>query len=149
MKIKGLPIIKSNTTKLGRLVFDRFIKSEIIYNSRHKFQKKEIEKWIEQVLNEDISYAAVFYKIKEPEAYKLKSQMQYQVATHKLYGPGQHKLIKLRSAHERGCGADSNYVGVQYASEIKLSQIDLDKTWSELEPFIDIEQKSLMEFFGK
>jgi DNA polymerase elongation subunit (family B) len=152
LKIKGMQIIKSTCTPLARTIFERFIKPEIINNNRgkkmrHKWQRSQIEQWIIDLLKEDITLASVFYKCKAPEEYKLASQIQAQIAAHPDYGEGQHRMIKLKCAHPKGAGTYKNYVGVQFANDIRLSQIDLTKTWQELKPFIEDAQKTLGAFW--
>ena len=104
--------------------------------------------WIETELRANIELAAVAYNVKAPEVYKNENQIQCRIASHKLYGEGTHKLLKLspKCPHEKGCGKSSNYVGVQYADEVRLSQLDLDKTWSELNYFTCEDQKTLDAF---
>jgi hypothetical protein len=152
LKVKGMQIIKSTCTPLAKHIFERFISPEILSNSRgqkmrHKWQRSQIEQWIEEALKEDITLASVFFKCRTPESYKLASQIQAQIANHVLYGEGQHNMIKLKVPHEKGAGTQQNYVGVQFAEEIKLGQIDLTKTWNELAPFIEETQQTLEGFW--
>ena len=146
LKIKGLKIIKSNCTRLSRKIFDTFIKSEIIDNSKHKFQKSQFEKWIYDLLSVDKTLASVFYRVKSAQSYAISSQIQAMIANHPLYGEGSHQFIKTRERHPKGAGVDGTYVGVQFADEIRLTQIDFDVVWSELEPFIEETQKTLFNF---
>lgn len=147
LKVKGMQIVKSNCTPLSKKIFEDYIKPQIINSHKCKFTKSTIESWIESELKKDIKLAAVFYKIKNTEDYKLDSQVQSQISKHKLYGPGQHYLLKLKGPHEKGCGKNANYLGVQYVSEIKLSSLDLTKSWAELDPFIEDTQSGLKAFF--
>lgn len=146
LKVKGLPIIKSTATPLGKHIFDKFIKPEILDNNKHKFMRSQVEQWIYDELTQNPTMASVFYKIKAPEEYNTATGLYYKIASHPLYGEGQHRLLKLRGAHKKGCGTQANYISVDYIDEISLRDIDLSKTWSELEPFIDSAQKGLGAF---
>lgn len=153
LKLKGLPLMKSNATPLGRHIFDKFIKPEILYNNRglgpqrHLFSRSQIEKWIQDALDEDLGLMAVFHKVKAPEEYNSTTNLKYQLAIHPEYGEGSHHIVKLKAAHPRGAGAQRNYVSVAFKDEIKMHQIDLDKVWNELAPFIKPVQGGLGAFF--
>lgn len=145
LKVKGMQIIKSNSTPLGYKIFNDYIKPEILKSNTVKFTRSQIEQWIEKELIKDIGLATVFYKVRSPTEYKNPSQLQSHIAT--AFGEGQYKLIKTKMPHSRGVGSQKNYVWDKYKSEVKLSQIDLDKTWTELQPFITETQKSLDVFW--
>lgn len=145
LKIKGLPIVKSTSTALGRHVFDKFIKPEIIHNNRHKFQLSQIAEWIETELKKDIKMASVFYKCKPAEEYAVNSQIQKQIAL--KFGEGQYNMLKLKQPHEKGVGVQQNYIRVEDSGNVRISMIDLDKTWQELGHFIATEQKTLEAFW--
>lgn len=147
LKIKGMQIIKSTATPLGRQIFADKIKPVIIAESRHKFQHSQIEQWMEEYLAKDISLASTFFKIKAQGEYGSKTSIHYQIASHQLYGEGSWHMLKLKQAHTKGAGAGSNYVSTEYVNEVALYQIDLSKTWSELEPFIEATQYTLDKFW--
>lgn len=143
VKIKGLPVIKSDAPKLAKIIYEKYIKPEIHNKLELKFNRSQIESWIETEMIKDPSLAARFFKIREPSSYAVHSQIQYQIATSEYYGPGQHYMFKLKQPHLKGAGISKNYVGVQYLDDINLTQIDIDRTWSVLEPFIKEAQHTL------
>jgi hypothetical protein len=145
LTLKGLAIMKSTCTPLSKRVFDKFIKGEILDNNRVKFQRSQIEKWVEEELLSDLGLATVFYKVRAFEDYANPSQIQAQIA--KALGEGQYRLVKMKGSHTRGVGRNNNYVWDKYKDEIKLSQIDLTKTFNELKPFIEETQQSLDKFW--
>lgn len=145
LKIKGMQIMKSTATPLGKKVFNDYIKPHIIESNKVRFQKSEIERWIETELKADIGLATVFYKVRAPQDYKNPSQIQAQISS--AYGEGQYRMIKTKQAHVKGVGSQSNYVWDKFKDEVKLSQIDLSKTWSELSPFIEETQNTLDQFW--
>ena len=145
LKIKGMQIIKSNATPLGKKVFNDYIKPGILSENKVKYQKRDIEKWIEAELSKNLGLATVFFKVREAKDYKNPTQIQAQISEE--YGEGQYNMIKLKQPHTRGVGANKNYVWDKFKDEIKLSMIDLTKTWNELTPFIEETQHSLDRFW--
>lgn len=143
--LKGMQIMKSTCTPLAKQIFDKFINPKILSNNRVKFQKSTIEKWLEHELTSDLGLATVFYKVRAFEDYKNPSQIQAQIA--KVYGEGQFRMIKMKQPHEKGVGTNKNYVWDKFKDDVKLNQIDLTKTWSELNPFIEQTQYSLERFW--
>lgn len=141
--IKGLPIIKSNATKLGKLVFDKYLRQSIIQTQNHKFLRGQILSAIEAELDKDITLASVFYKVRPQWEYANSTQLQAQIA-HKL-GEGQYNLLKTKHPHPEGFGVNKNYV--LSTANVSIAQLDLTKTLNELEPFMLSEQKSLSLFF--
>lgn len=141
LKIKGLPIIKSTSTALGQKIFNEKILPQIIERHKHKFQRTQIEQWIESELKQNLKLASVFYKVRSPDMYANMTQIQSQIA-HK-FGEGQYNLIKLKSPHTKGLGVNSNYIRIEDSDDIKLSMIDIDKTLSELSYFKEETQKTL------
>lgn len=151
--ITGHPISNSKSSDLSKHIFNKYIKPELMSDSRgkglsrHKFSKAEIEKWIEEELNKDLGLIAKFFKIKSPSEYTSKTSLHYQFSTSGLYGEGSHHMIKLRVPHSKGAGKNKNYIGIQYKDEISVGMIDLSSVWSELDPFIEVGQRGLDAFF--
>lgn len=143
--LKGMQIMKSTCTPLAKQIFDKFIRPEILENNKVKFQKSQIEKWVEQELTSDLGLATVFYKVRAYDDYKNPSQIQAQIA--KVHGEGQFRMIKMKAPHEKGVGTNKNYVWDKFKDTVKIGQIDLSKTWSELNPFIEETQHSLERFW--
>ncbi len=147
LKIKGLQIIKSNATPLGKLIFNKYIRPEIIKNFKYKFKKSEIEEWIYNELKNDISLASVFFRVNAAHTYAVPTQIQAQIA--QKFGEGAYNMIKLKTEHKNGVGVNKNYVRVEDLGNTYLSLIDVSKTMKELEPFIKDEQQNLTNFFIK
>lgn len=145
LKVKGMQIIKSNCTKLSKTIFAKYIKPAILDRNEYKFNRSQIEEWIYDELSADIKLASVFYKIKEVSEYKLRSQIQAQISS--TYGPGQYNLLKLKREHPKAAGINKNYLDVKHAEEINIGQLDLSKSWAELEPFIKSAQSTLTNFW--
>jgi hypothetical protein len=141
--VKGFQIIKSNASNIGKLVFSRYIKPELVNNCRGQFPKAQILQWIFKILNEDKEHAAIRFKVKDAELYKNDTQLQKVIALDERYGVGQHMLIRVRQAHPYGTGKNKNYVGTQFKEHIKPWDIVLDKTIKEMYPFITDTQTEL------
>lgn len=145
LTVKGMDLVKSTSTRLGQLVFERYIKPSILRSGEYKFTKKQIEAWMEELLREDKRNAAVFYKIKNKDFYAVDTQIHAQIAA--KYGEGQYNIVKLRGPHAEGIGVGKNYVDVdRFGESINLRLIDVSKTFSELQTFIKDEQTTLGAF---
>ena len=144
LKVVGLTIIKSNASRLGKHIFDKYIAPKIKREHCHKIDKSEMTRWIEQELEADINLAATLHRVKDVETYKSMSNLGAQISYH--LGAGSHWLFKLKRAHTKGLGVGRNYIPATEIDSIRISQLDLSKTWSELEYFIKPAQHSLLDF---
>ena len=141
IKIKGLPIKKSNASPLSMLIFEKYIKNELIKTGKIKFEAKQIKDWIYKELENDISLAAIEFNVMSIDAYKNTSTIQAQISA--KYGPGQHKLIP--NIFGVGIGRGKSYCSVQEFKDsgLKLNAIELSKTFSELNPFSDLDMNEM------
>ncbi len=130
--VKGLQIIKRDTTALSRKIFDD-IKQLIIENNECKFDKFLIIDMIRKYLRQDISLAAKRFSIRSSDSYKSKTSIQYTILQE--LGEGNHLLIKNNLL---GIGKGVKYCTIEQAKNLDLSQINMDIFLSELEPFIKI-----------
>ena len=132
IKIKGLPIIKSNCSKLAIKVVN-ILKPQIIKNTDIKFSRKYIDDLIHKLLQEDITLIANFYKVKSLDQYKNESSIQAQIS--KAFGPGPHWLVPNKQVGK--VGKQKKYCLPEEALKLNLYDLDLDKTMdTELSPFI-------------
>jgi len=141
MKIKGLPIKKSNASPLSMLIFEKYIKNELIKNGKVKFEPKEIKDWIYEELQKDVSLAAREFKVMSTSAYKTDSTIQSQISLR--YGPGQHNLIP--NIFGVGVGRGKGYCTVKEFKDgdLKINAIELSKTFSELNPFSTLDMNEM------
>jgi DNA polymerase elongation subunit (family B) len=144
LKVKGLQIIKSNATKLGKKIFFDHIAPKIKENGQYTFKKSQIESWIESALIKDMSLVSNSFRVKPWETYANESQIQAQISKH--FGEGTHAMVKINRSHLKGIGRASNYITLEQAREVHMSWFDLEGTWNELRHFIE-PQKSLEAFF--
>lgn len=137
IKIKGLPFKKSNASLLAMIVFNKYIKNEIINNNKVKFKATQIKDWMYEELGQDVSLAAINFKVMDKDVYKNASQIQSQIS--QKYGPGNHKLIP--NIFHIGAGKGKGYCTVKEFKDnkLKVSAIDLSKTYSELNIFSEID----------
>ena len=140
--IKGLPIIKSDASKLAVKIFNEKIKNNIIENRQLKLPKSKITHWLAEELERDITIVASTFGISE-EDYKSENSFQAQIKN--KYGPGAITLIKNRRF---GVGKAVKYCTVEEAKKyLKPHEIDLDSTYKVLEPFYyDDETRKLSDF---
>ena len=144
-KIVGLPIKKDNATPLGMKIFNEVLEKEIIENKRAKFSKEHIDSVINDYLKnkEIMKLLAVEYRVKEFNTYKKESQIQAQIS--KGYFDGREgiiSLIKNKSVGKAGLGTKYCTVEEALANNLTVKELDLEKIYNELEPFIEfIESK--------
>lgn len=164
LKLKGLPIIKSNASKLGKIIFDKYLKEEIINTLNCKFSIGFIKQLIYEELSKDISLAGQFYKIKPSNTYKVQTSLSYKIAkyiedcfdkgilnekpdTLLLLPNNTIEFDRKLSVEERKRGK-KGYCTLDEFKKSKLSvfNINVDKTISELTPFLKNEQRGLQEY---
>ena len=147
VKIVGFPIMKSNATRLGILVFRKYLDGLAMQKKRIKFERDFIEKCIREELEKDITLAAVNVSCNKAHTYK-GNCLQKQVSLGYLDGlDGSLQIIKNKRYGKVGVG--KKYCTVKEAIDCKLTYEDLilDKVWNELDPFILHKQGGLGDFF--
>lgn len=133
LKIKGLPIIKSDASELGQLILKE-LKPRMLAEKNIKFDRFEIEKLIQDKVNEDITLIGQLYNVRSPEDYSSKNSLHYQIASSTKFGEGSHLLIPNKKLGD--VGKKKKYCSVEEAKQLTVADLLLDKVWSELEPFI-------------
>ena len=138
-KIVGLPIKKDNATPLGMKIFNEVLEKQIIENKRAKFSKEHIDNIINEYLKnkEIMKLLAVEYRVKRFDTYKKESQIQAQIS--KGYFDGREgiiSLIKNKSVGKAGLGTKYCTIEEAISNNLTVKELDLDKIYNELEPFI-------------
>lgn len=141
--IKGLPIIKSNSSKLSNSILTNYILTDISNKLTIKYHKEYLKQLIYYELSRDISMGAQVYKVRDANYYKIESALPAQIS--KKYGSG---TIELIPNFKYGIGKGKKYCTPQEFREqnLKIEDIDLSMTWSCLDPFIKEEQTELNNF---
>lgn len=139
IKIVGLPIKKDGATELGLKIFNEVLSPLIIKNNRAIFAKDFIEKTVAEYLEKPgiIDTLAREYKVQPYASYK-KPESQIHAQISKEYFNGADGVIKLIANDKIGkVGKGKKYCSISEAKEHKLTvkDLDLEKLWSELEPF--------------
>lgn len=137
LKIKGLPIVKSDATELSKVLLEK-LKPQIIERTNIKFSREYIKQLATDELQRDISLIARTYNVRKPSEYNTTSSIQAQIAT--VYGEGDHKFIANNKFGT--IGKAKKYCHISDVSNITIDDIDLEKFWSEMDPFI-AEKKAL------
>ncbi len=143
IKLVGLPIIKDNATKLGKKIFDEYLKDQFLNRGTAKASKYMMNKVLKEYLNkpESLALLAREFKVKPVIAYKKESQIQAQISAG--YFDGHEGVISLIKNKKIGkVGKTSKYCTVEEAKEAKLTikDLDLTKIKNELEPFVRYEK---------
>lgn len=141
IKIVGLPIKKDGATELSLKIFNEVLSPLIIKNNRAIFEKAFIEKTVAEYLEKPgiIETLAREYKVQPYDSYK-KPESQIHAQISKEYFNGADGVIKLIANDKIGkVGKGKKYCSISEAKEHKLTvkDLDLEKLWSELEPFIE------------
>lgn len=139
IKLVGLPIIKDNATPLGMKIYKEILKPTILNQKHAKFPKEFIDGVINDYLKQDgiLDLLAVEYKVKPFKTYKKESQIHAQVS--KVYfggGDGVAHLIKNHKIGEVGIGTKYCTVEEARQNNLTIEDLDLEKCYNELEPFI-------------
>jgi len=130
--IKGLDIKKSNSSKLGRDLFE-YIKPELITSSNLQFSENKTLIKLKSLLKKDISLIARQYNIKSIENYKDNSSIQSQIS--EKWGEGEYYLIPNNKIGL--FGKNKKYCTPKQAKLfLKFDDLILDKTKNELKPFL-------------
>lgn len=133
IKIKGLPIIKSDGSKIGLLIFNKYMKQQII-SGKICFELKDLQNWLNIELKENFNIIARRFKVWECNIYKNKNQLQAQIS--KKYGSGVHYLIPNKNY---GVGKGIRYCTIdEYNIKgLNLNALILNKFWKEMSHFCD------------
>jgi DNA polymerase elongation subunit (family B) len=143
VKLVGLPIMKDNSTKLGIKVFNEVLKPIILEKGRAKFEESFIEEKLEEYFQDDkiLQLLCIEYKVKPFAGYKNPSQIQAQIS--KEYFNGGDGVINLLKNRKIGnVGKATKYCTAEEAihNQLTVKDLDLDKIYNELEPFIKHEE---------
>lgn len=147
VKLVGLPLIKDNATPLGMKIYEEILKPEIIKNNRAKFSKAFLEVTINDYLQkpEIMDLVAIEYKVNAFASYKTNC-IQAQIS--QAYLDNQEGIIHLVKNNKIGkVGKGQKYCTIQEAINEKLTitELDLEKVWNELEPFIEFKEEPKVE----
>lgn len=142
--IKGMPLVKSTASPLGKLIFEEVLKPEILKNKRAIFSKEFIDDAINMYLQkpEILKSFEIEYKVQPFGTYKGESCLSAQISKHYFYN--QSGTIKLIKNNKFGkVGKTSKYCTIEEAIEQKLTiqDLDLEKVYNELDPFIEIKDE--------
>ena len=143
VKVKGLPVIKSDSSLLAREIWNRYLKP---YISEHKdaiVSRNLIDEWMEEILEENLEYAAVEFKVQEVDSYQNPNQLHAQISA--KYGEGRHLMVKNKLG--LGVGKSVSYLPVEEAKNIPVRHLDLSRTYSDLSDLILSDQLTFGDIF--
>lgn len=136
LEIKGMPIIKGNATKLGKKLLNEYIKPKILEKGICSFSKTELMAKTKELLTENISLAAVTFKVQPYNTYKSKTCIQANISR-KFFSDsfGTVQLIKNKRGGEIQI-TGAHYCSVKRADLLNVNDIILEKLENEITPFI-------------
>ena len=142
--IKNLGIRKKSISPLSRKIFWEHLVPKI-KEGQIKFSKKYLKDLMEQLLKDDINLALLRKDVGGLKDYKGPTSIQAQIST--KYGPGTHFLIA--NLKNLGVGKGKSFCTLKEFNKhnLKLTDIDYDGFWNELDYFIKpIVTKNIFEF---
>ena len=139
VKVKNLGVRKKSVSLITRNVFWNVLIPKIKGERKVKFFKTFFVDVINDLLEQDLSLAAIRYSVNAFETYKSESQLQAQIA--KKYGPGVHFLIPN---NRYGVGKKKFYCSAEEFKEkgLTIHDINLENVWQEFDYFIEEQQLS-------
>ena len=143
VSIKGLQVIRSDSSLLSREIWNRYIKKYIIENKSAMVTRDLVDIWLGDVLEENFEYAATEFKVREIGYYKNPNQIQAQISA--KYGEGKHMLVRNKLG--LGVGKGVNYISVKEARELPIRHIDLSRVYADLSDLILSDQLTLADIF--
>jgi len=142
--VKGLQVIKCNTSKIAKHIFKKYITPEIIKNLNCKFSKQKIKDLIYEGLEKDIGLIATRFFIKPYEYYQANPTTLYAQIS-KCYGSGIHQLIRNKSY---GVGKGVKYCKLDEFNG-NMMDLDISQALSELKNFIKKDNVKSKDLFNK
>lgn len=133
VKVKGLSVVRRDSALLSRLVWNKHIKEYISTNLNHKIPRSDIEMWISDLIEEDLTNASSEFKVKPLEMYNSMTSIQSRIS--KELGEGKHRLIKNRRGI--GIGTGVSYATLEQAKDFTIRDIDLSRVYSDLSDVTD------------
>jgi DNA polymerase elongation subunit (family B) len=130
--VRGLPMIKRDSSGLGRLIFSRHLEDRV-RQGQIRFDYHEIHAYVLAALRDDLSVAARSFKVWDVDTYKHKGQLQAAISA--KYGAGTHRLLPNKYI---GVGKSIKYCTMDEYVTAKLgpSALVLNKLWTELADFL-------------
>lgn len=151
VKMLGLPLLKSNSPKLAKLIYSKYLEKEILRKKSIKFSKEWINQLLEYEITEGSGVEILATKIncKPAASYAKESQLQAALSKKYLKGKdGQIEVIKhLRK--EYGVGKGTFYCTKEEAKKLHYSELDLETVWTTLNPFITKQKQQTLDSFTK
>jgi len=141
----GLPIKKDGATHLGIKIYEEILKPLIIKNKSAKFNKKFMDDIVNDYLKKDSIMKLISreFKVKPYTSYKVSKGQSEPTGIYaqisKQYFNGREGIINLIKNKKIGkVGRGYLYCTVEEAIQNNLNakDLDLEKLWGELEPFI-------------
>jgi len=142
VKVKGLSIVRRDSSFLARKIWNENIKEYISTNLSHKIPLSYIDGWISDAIEDDIENAAIEFKVKPLDMYNSNTSIHSKISEE--LGEGKHKLIKNRRGI--GIGKGVSYATLDQAKNFTIADIDLSRVYSDLSDVTDDAQKTFTRF---
>lgn len=132
--VKGLAVIRGDSSMISRDIWKNRLIPHIIENKSCKISINKMKTWVDSALAENISQAAVEFKVRDYDSYKHKSQIQAQIS--KVLGEGTHMLVKTFRNYGIGLSKGSRYCTIEQAISDGIGAFNMKRINSDLSPFV-------------
>lgn len=140
--IKGLQIIKKDSSELSRFIFKKYILDNIKNNLICKYDKKQVLEWLYKELTMNKKLGAKQFSVKSQDNYKNTTSIQSMIS--EKYGEGEHLMIKNKRF---GVGKGVKYCTIEESRELQIYDFDIAGFVAELDPFINKESNKDLSFY--
>ena len=129
--VKGLSMIKRDSSKIGLIVFNKYMKPEVL-KGNIKFSYQNISEWVKTEIEHDLMLVTRTFTVNDSNTYANENQLQAQIS--RKYGEGRHKLLANNCI---GAGISVKYCTVEEFKDkgYTINALNLNKFWSEMEHF--------------
>lgn len=144
--LKGLSIIKGNSSQIARIVFDKYIKPIVMKGKPLGLSYETVLKWVEKEIKDNPDRLIKRYRLRAPEEYKVpegkdeSTALNYRLA--RKYGPGEHWFV---TNTKYGPGKGNHYTTMdelkEKAGKDWIQYIPVNPILNDLKPFIAVEER--------
>lgn len=148
VKITGLPLIKRGSTKVSKVVFDKWLKQKIIEKGHCNFSESKVMAIVKEELQKDLTLASMEYRVKEFNYYKNKNDLRAKISKEFFEGKwGSIRLIKNKYIGKIKDQQGNCYCTEDEIDKLQVEFLELDKIKTELKPFMKkVQSKGVFDY---
>lgn len=97
VQLKGIPLVKGNTSRLAKSIYEEHIKQDLLDYKTGKYQPEEVFEWVKQAFLDDPDQLSKRFRPKELDEYKVPKGKEKPTSIHyavaERYGVGEILLV--------------------------------------------------------